>query len=108
MVEAAKLSALFEYILTNHTHSLNTVIAATMENIQPRASNNIKDFSAVNMWYEMLNKRYNFSLGSKILPLMNSDNLEHFETLDPPFMKERNAVVNDSKHENMSRLSGKI
>ena len=58
LVESVKLLALFESLLTNQ--SLNTVIAATMENIQPRAGDNIKDFTSVNMWYERLDERFNF------------------------------------------------
>ena len=103
LVEAAKLSALFESLLTNH--SLNTVVAATMHNIQPRAGDNIKDFTAINMWYERLDERYNFSLGSNILPLLTTDNLKQLKTLTPPFLK---AVVNDAQNDNISRLVGKI
>ena len=43
LVEAAKLSKLFESLITNE--NLNTVVAATMHNIQPRAGDNIKDFT---------------------------------------------------------------
>ena len=102
LVEAAKLSALFESLLTNQ--SLNTVVAATMENLQPRADDNIKDFTAVNMWYERLDERYNFSLGSNILPLLTTDNLKQLETLTPPFLK---TVVNDAQNDNISSLIGK-
>ena len=62
IVEAAKLAVFFEHLLTKH--NLNTVVAATMHNIQP--SNNVGDFTAINMWYERLDKRYNFSLGPAI------------------------------------------
>ena len=72
------------------------------------ALSNIKDFTSINMWYERLNEWYNFSLGSAILLLMKTDNLKQLETLDPPFMKEIQAVVNDTKHDNISRLFGKI
>ena len=102
LVEAAKLSVFFGSLLTNH--SLNTVVAATMENIQPRAGDNIKDFTAVNMWYERLDERYNFSLGSAILPLLTTDNLEHLETLDPPYLQQHKGVINEHK---MSELFGK-
>ena len=63
-VESAKLAVFFESLLSNH--NLNTVVAATMHNIQPMSGDNIKDFTAVNMWYERLDKRYNFSLGPAI------------------------------------------
>ena len=87
LVESAKLSVLFESLLTNH--SLNTVVAATMENIQPRAGDNIKDFTAINMWYERLDERYSFSLGSTILPLLTSDNFTTLANLDPPFLRRQ-------------------
>ena len=59
LLETVKLSKLFESLITNET--LNTVVAATMHNIQPRAFTNIKDFTAINMWYQRLDQRYNFS-----------------------------------------------
>ena len=76
------LSKLFESLITNH--SLTTVVAATMHNIQPWAGNTIKDFTAVNMWYQRLDKKYNFSLDSVILSLMTSDERTQVETLMPP------------------------
>ena len=45
ILEAAKLSVFFESLLINH--NLNTVVAATMHNIQP--SNNVEDFTVINM-----------------------------------------------------------
>ena len=96
---------LFESLLTNH--SLNTVVAATMENIQPRAGDNIKDFTTINMWYERLDEMYNFALGSNILPLLTTDNPEQLAALDPPYLKEMKAVINDTQHENMSPVVGK-
>ena len=84
LIEAAKLSALFESLITNH--NLNTVVAATMHNIQPRAGDNIKDFTAINMWYQRMDERYTFSLHSSILPLMTSDEVKQLLTLEPPFM----------------------
>merc|ERR1712115_137664 len=85
LVEAAKLSKLFESLITNH--NLNTVVAATMHNIQPRAGDNIKDFTAINMWYQRLDQRYNFSLGPNILPLMTTNTLIQLAALDLPFLK---------------------
>jgi hypothetical protein len=101
LVEAAKLAVLFESQLSNH--NLKSLVATTMHNVQPRAGDNIKDFTAINMWYQRLDERYNFSLGSIILPLMTSNNLKKLETIDPPFIKEIKAVINDS----MSSLFGK-
>ena len=93
IAETAKLSVFFESLLTNH--SLNSVVAATMQNIQPRAGDNIKDFTAINMWYERLDERYNFSLGPNILPMLTSDNLTQFEVLDPPYLRHNKGVVNE-------------
>ena len=102
LVEAAKLSFFFESLLWYQ--NLNTVVAATMENIQPRAGDNIKDFNAINMWYERLDERYNFSLGSAILPLLTSDNLKQLETLEPPYLPHHKGIINEHK---MSELFGK-
>ena len=85
LTESTKLSKLFESLITNE--NLNTVVAATMHNIQPRAGDNIKDFTAINMWYQRLDERYNFSLGEVILPLMNSDSVKHLEKLGPPYLQ---------------------
>ena len=101
-IEAAKLSALFKSLLTKH--SLNTVVATTMHNIQPRAGDNIKDFTAINMWYQRLDERYNFSLGPNILPLWNPKSLAKLERLEPPFMKKVNNTI-DAKR---SAVIGKI
>ena len=75
-----------------------------MENIQPRAGDNIKDFSAVNMWYERLDERYNFSLRSVILPLLTSDNQIWLETLQPPYWRG----IENELDNNRSTFSGKI
>ena len=82
ILEAAKLAVFFESLLTNY--NLNTVVAATLHNIQP--NNNVEDFTAINMWYERLEERYNFSLGPAIIGLMTSDNLMELSKLDPPYL----------------------
>ena len=102
LIEAAKLSKLFESLITKE--NLNTVVAATMHNIQPRAGDNIKDFTAINMWYQRLDERYNFSLGKAILPLMTTANLHQLEKLGPPFKIDINDEVN---YDSISLLSGK-
>ena len=76
---------------------MNTVMAATLCNIQPMAGDNIKDFSAINMWYKRLDTRYNFSLGPVILPLLNTDNLTQLAKLDPPYLKDFKA--NSEEHQ---------
>ena len=94
LTEAAKMSAFFESLLTNH--SLNSLVVA-----------NIKDFTAINMWYQRLDERYNFSLGRNILPLLSTDNLEEMETINPPFLEDIRAGINDIQHDTMSSLFGK-
>ena len=91
LIEAAKLSKLFESLITNE--NLNTVVAATMHNIQPRAGDSIKDFTAINMWYQRLDERYNFSLGPNILTLMTAEMLTHLTDLDPPFLRDHIEVL---------------
>ena len=94
LIESAKLSELFQSLLTNQ--SLNTVVAATMANIQPRAGDNIKDFTAINIWYERLDNRHNFSLGPNILPLLTSDNLRQLGTLDPPYLHHHKGLIKNT------------
>ena len=91
LIESAKLSKLFESLLTNE--NLNTVVAASMHNIQPRAGDNIKYFAAINMWYQRLDERYNFSLGPKVLPLMTTDSLTELEAFDPPFLQNGMSIM---------------
>ena len=74
-----------------------------MHNIEPNAGDSVKDFTATNMWYERLEKRYNFSLGPAILPLLGSDDLMRLSLLDPPFMK---SIANTTVR--MSSFHGKI
>ena len=100
LVEAYKLSKLFESLINKE--NLNTVVAATMHNIQPRAGDNIKDFTAINMWYQRLDERYNFSLGEIILPLMNSETVEQLVPLDPPYVKAFNNWINNTHSAKMS------
>ena len=95
LIEAAKLSKLFESLITNE--NLNTVVAATMHNIQPRAGDNIKDFTAINMWYQRLDERYNFSLGPNILPLMTTDSLIKLTDVESPFLQKYNGLSGQYK-----------
>ena len=78
-----------------------------MHNIQPRAGDNIKDFTAINMWYKRLDKRFNFSLGPAILPLLTSDNLTQLAALDPPYMKNNDTSIHKVSTDNVSNLLGK-
>ena len=91
LVESAKLSVFFESLLKNQ--SLETVSAATMHNLQPWAKDNIKDFTAMNMWYKHLSERYNFSLGPAIIGMSTTKQLSGLAELDPPYLKEyQNAI----------------
>ena len=73
-----------------------------MHNIQP--ANNLIDFSAINMWYERLDKRYNFSLGPAIIGLMTSDILVELTKFDPPYLMKDYIDLDD----NITPLFGKI
>ena len=99
VAEPGKMSIFFEHLLTNH--SLNSLVAATLHSIQPKADKSTEDFTAVNMWYERLDKRYNFSLGPVVLPLLASDNLTRLASLEPPYLKEYS-------NENLTHVYGEI
>ena len=99
------MSKLFESLITNET--LNTVVAATMHNIQPRADDNMKDFTAINMWYQRLDERYNFSLGSAVLPLMATDNLAELANLEPPYLEGYKELYTGGPVDNISSVFGK-
>ena len=86
LVESARLSVFFGSLLKDH--SLETVLAATMHNLQPRAGDNIKDFTAINMWFESLSTRYNFSLGPAIIAMSTTGQLSNLAKLDPPYLRE--------------------
>ena len=101
-VEAVKLSEFFNSLVA--THNLNTIVSTTMHNIQP--TKNLIDFSAINMWYQRLDKRYNFSLGPAILPMLTSATLLDLSKLDPPYLKDY-TDLNEQKYENLSSLFGK-
>ena len=74
-----------------------------MHNIRPLAGDNIQDFNAMNMWYQRLNERYNFSLARAILPLLSSNDLEQLEAQNPPFLKEK---INAVQLDNLSAIFG--
>ena len=92
LVEAAKLSVFFEALLINH--SIETVVAATMNSIQPRAGNTIiKDFTAINKWYNELDKRYNFSIGHIVAALSTTEQMKQLKKVDPPFLEDFNGTL---------------
>ena len=87
--DAAKLSHFFANLLTKH--SINTVISATMQNIQPRAGTILDDFSAMNTWYAQLERKYNlFSLGHIVTSVSSVEQLQRLSKLNSPFLKELN------------------
>ena len=59
------------------------------------------------MWYDRLDKMYNFSLGSNILGLMTTENLAQLATLDPPYLENYKAAIKKDQYDNMSTLFGK-
>ena len=107
LVEAAKLSAFFESLLSNNQSMLTTVVASTMHNLQPWAGHNIKDFTAMNMWYKRLDKMYNFSLESAILGLLKTDNLTQLMSLNPPYLQEFETKINEQGVSNIASLFGR-
>ena len=86
MVDAAKMSVFFEFLLTNH--NLETVVAATMNSIQPRGGDIIRELTVINTWYEELDGRYNFSMGPVVSALSTSEQLKQLKRLDPPFLED--------------------
>ena len=105
LIVSAKLSAFFENLLTTN-HTLETIVAATMHNIQPRASdNNIKNFTFINDWYRRLDKRYNLSLAAALVPLMTTENLNKLSNLQPPFLENYDTVVNAKLYDNVAEVT---
>ena len=91
LVEGAKLSIFFESLLTKH--NLETVVAATMNSIQPRMGSTKMDFNTINMWYGELDKKYNFSIGPIVAALSTTEQLQKLKRLDPPFLKGVNVIA---------------
>ena len=105
LIESAKLSAFFENLLTTN-HTLETIVAATMHNIQPKASdNNIKNFTSIIEWYRRLDKRYNLSLTAALVPLMTTENLNKLSNLQPPFLENYDSVDNAKLYDNEAEIT---
>ena len=102
--EAGRLSLFFESLLTNN-HSLSTIVAATVNSLQPVAGDNIKDFSTLNMWYKELDARYNFSLGPTVIALSNKKQLEELANLDPPYMEDYKDCLDSQGKTTCTKLS---
>ena len=92
IVETVKLSVFFENLVNNQ--NLKTLVAATIHNLPPRASGKITDFSSMNMWYDQLSRRYNFSLGSSIIGLLTTEHLKQLALLDPPYLRQYKDAIN--------------
>ena len=96
LLEAGRLSVFFESMISHH--NLRTVVAATMHNIQPRAADRIRDFTAINNWYRYLNRRFNLSLGPAIFNLFTTEELAKLVALQPPFLDDKeNHCIGKSK-----------
>ena len=91
--EKGRLATFFENLITHEY--LTSVVASTMHNLKPRAGGNINDFSPVDMWYNDLDARYNFSLGPAVIALSTTEQLEHLAKLDPPYLTQYKAISND-------------
>ena len=105
VVEAAQLSVFFEALLTNH--SLGTLVASTMNNIQPRVGHNLTDLTAMNMWFEHLDKKLNLSLGPLLIGPSTTKELELLKDLNPPYLKMYTDIM-DMDMEGLSQVTGKI
>ena len=80
-------------------NSLGTVLSATFNNLEPKLGNDIKDYTAMNMWYNYLYKeldtKYNFSLAASVIALSTTEQLVELEKLDPPYFREYKEQDND-------------
>ena len=110
MVEAAKLSVFFVKLLTDH--SLETLVASTLNNIQPRVGDKLDDLTAMNMWFEYLDKKLNFSLGPLLVGLSSTSKLKKLQELDPPFLREyanfTTECLQEDHCEDILQVTGKI
>ena len=106
--EANQIFVFFKSLLLSN-QSLSTKVAA-MHNIQPRVGNKIKDLTAMNMGFQLLDSRYKFSLGSAILPLFNTVELEKLEQLEPPFMDDYLETIPECRNGNQCKdmMFGKL
>ena len=100
VVEAAQLSVFFDWLLSNQ--SLKTVVASTMNNIQPRVGDNLQDLTAMDMWFEELDKKLNVSvsLGPLLFGLSSTTQLMRLEELDPPYLRMFTTAIKVCLYEN--------
>ena len=109
VVEAAKLSVFFEKLLANH--SLRTVVATTMNNVQPRVGDRLNDITAMNMWFEHLDKKLNLSLAPLLVGLLSATELRSLLELDPPFLRnyaeQIGTCIDEGRCEGVANITGK-
>ena len=74
----------FEHLIKHH--SLETLIASTMNSIAPRADKNIKDISSVNLWYTRLDEIFDFELGAALEAFSTTNQQNLMKALKPPFL----------------------
>ena len=84
LIESAKMFFFFEHLIK--THSLETLIASTMNNIAPRADKNIMDSSSVNLWYTRLDEFFDFELGPVFDAISTSKQRGALRHMNPPFL----------------------
>ena len=83
VVESAELSVFFEMLLTKH--SLETLVASTMNSLQPRVGEIVKDLAAMNLWFMELENKLNLSLGSLLVSLSSITDVIKLDQFEPPF-----------------------
>ena len=105
MGESAQLFVFFEHLITHY--SIETVIAATMNNIAPRADKTIQDFSTINMWYNKLDEIYNLAFGPVLAAFSSSKQLMMLKRMEPPFLDDYKQHEDEQGCINGSCLSGK-
>ena len=97
--ESAKMFFFFEHLIKHH--SLETLIASTMNNIAPRADKSIKDFSSVNMWYRRLDEIFDFELDTALDGFSTTSQQMWMRMANPPFLMEEK-----NERKSLPHLSG--
>ena len=90
--EAKRLFSFFESLLMDH--SLSTVVAAAVNNLETKVGNEIKDYSGMNTWYKTLDARYNFSLGNAVMALSTTEQLVELAKSNPPYLAQYKELAN--------------
>ena len=102
----------FQNVSNMANHSLETLVASTLNNIQPRVGDKLDDLTAMNMWFEYLDKKLNFSLGPLLVGLSSTSKLKKLQELDPPFLREyanfTTECLQEDHCEDILQVTGKI